>query len=303
MRHHLPAPPASVSRPVGRLPRPEHRMIVAEPAAVDALSRLRAAKAFVFDMDGVFYVGARALPGVQELLDALALRGRKVMLATNNSMATPARNVERLAGMGVRVPAEEILTSALATHDYLLKTLPPGSGIFVVGMPALREQLFSDGVFHPVQFGEEQPAALVVGLDRQFTYDKLAAAAAAIRGGARFIATTADATLPTEHGLVPGAGSVVAAIRVASGVEPTVIGKPETPLLEMALARMGVEPREAVMVGDRLDTDILAGQRTGMLTALVLTGVSTREEIAAFPIKPDVVADDLPSLTAAIVGA
>ncbi len=278
-------------------------MIAAQPAATDALSRLRAAKAFVFDMDGVFYVGTRTLPGVQDLLDALALRGRKVMLATNNSMATPALYVERLAGMGIRVPAEEILTSALATHDYLLKTLPPGSGLFVIGMPALREQLFADGVFHPVQFGEEQPAALVVGLDRQFTYDKLAAAAATVRSGARFIATNADATLPTENGLVPGAGSVVAAIRVASGVEPTVIGKPETPMLEMALARMGVEPREAVMVGDRLDTDILAGQRTGMLTALVLTGVSTREEIAAFPIKPDIVADDLPSLTAAIVGA
>lgn len=277
-------------------------MIAAEPAALDALSRLRAAKAFVFDMDGVLYVGARALPGVQDLLDALALRGRAVMLATNNSMATPALYVERLAAMGVRVPAEEILTSALATHDYLLRTLPPGSGIFVVGMPALREQLFSDGVFKPVQYAEEQPAALVVGLDRQFTYDKLAAAAAAVRAGARFIATNADATLPTENGLVPGAGSVVAAIRVASGIEPTVIGKPETPMLEMALARMGVEPREAVMIGDRLDTDILAGQRTGMLTALVLTGVSTREEIATFPIKPDIVADDLPSLTAAIVG-
>lgn len=275
-------------------------MTLAEPVATDALSRLRAAKAFVFDMDGVLYVGTRALPGVQVLFDALALRDRRIMLATNNSMATPELYVDKLAAMGVRVAPEEILTSAIATRDYLLKTLPPGSGLFVIGMPALREQLFADVPFHPVQYGEEAPTALVVGLDRAFTYDKLVAATAAVRAGARFIATNADATLPTENGLIPGAGSIVAAIRVASGVEPTVIGKPETPLLEMALARMAVEPLDAVMVGDRLDTDILAGNRAGMLTALVLTGVSTRAEIAASAVKPDIVADDLPSLAAAI---
>ncbi|MGI9254669.1 MAG: HAD-IIA family hydrolase [Thermomicrobiales bacterium] len=271
-------------------------------AGADALTRLRAAKAWVFDMDGVLYVGTQTLPGVADLLNALRLRGREIMLATNNSMSTPDMYVKKLAGMGIDVPASAILTSALATRDYLERELPAGSGLFVIGMPALREQLFADGAFHPVQYCEEKPAALVLGLDKEFTYEKLKAATAAVREGARFIATNADATLPTETGLVPGAGSIVAAIQVASGVTPVIIGKPETPMLEMALARLGVAPHEAVMVGDRLDTDIHAGHRAGMLTALVLTGVSSREEISGAAAMPDVVANDLPSLTAALIG-
>ena len=277
--------------------------ITGTDAATDALQRLRAAKAWVFDMDGVLYVGTRALPGVGELLDALRLRNRGVMLATNNSMSTPEMYVKKLAAMGIDLPPSAILTSALATRDYMERALPAGSGIHVVGMPALRDQLFADGVFHEVKHGEGEPAALVVGLDREFTYEKLKHAVEVVRGGARYIATNADSSLPTENGLVPGAGTIVAAITVGSGVQPTVIGKPETPLLEMAMARMGVQPHEAVMVGDRLDTDILAGKRAGMLTALVLTGVSTREEIAAAEAWPDVVVSDLPALTAALVGA
>src|SRR5581483_11319263 len=147
---------------------------------------------------------------------------------------------------------EAILTSALATRDYLRETLPPGSGIFTIGMPAMREQLFGEGDFEPVQYGEAPPAAVVVALDTGFTYEKLKAANAAIRAGARFVATNADATLPTEDGLVPGSGSIVAAVATATGVAPVVIGKPETPLLIQSLERMGVTAEEAVMVGDRL---------------------------------------------------
>ncbi len=271
-------------------------------AGDDALARLQAAKAWVFDMDGVFYVGTQTLPGVRELLDALRLRDRGIMLATNNSMSTPEMYTRKLRGMGIDVAPDEILTSALATRDYLERELPAGSGLFVIGMPALREQLFADSVFHSVQYGEEKPAALVLGLDKEFSYDKLKAGTQAIWDGARFIATNADTTLPTENGLVPGAGSIVAAFRAASGVEPTIIGKPETPMMLMALARLGVQPHEAVMVGDRLDTDILAGHRAGMLTVLVLTGVSSREEISRAAARPDVVANDLPALTAALVG-
>ena len=152
-----------------------------------------------------------------------------------------------------------------------------------------------------MQYGEERPAAVVVGLDLAFDYAKLKAANEAIRGGARFVATNADATLPTEAGLVPGAGSIVAAVAVASGQTPTTIGKPGTQLLEQALHRMGVAPAEAVMIGDRLDTDIAAGHAVGMLTVLVLTGVSTREEIAAAPVKPDLVLTDLNALVEVLV--
>ena len=269
-------------------------------AGGDALRRIRDAKAWIFDMDGVLYRGTEALPGVKELLDALTLRERPFMLATNNSMSTPEAYERKLAAMGIDVPAEAVLTSALATRDYLLELLPEGSGISVIGMPALREQLFAGTAFHPVQYSEEQPAAVVVGLDLGFTYDKLKAAHEAIQGGALFIATNADATLPTETGLVPGAGSIVAALATASGQQPIVIGKPETPMLVTAMERMGTRPAETVMIGDRLDTDILAGHRAGMPTVLVLTGVSTREDLATAEALPDVIVSDLCSLVEAL---
>jgi 4-nitrophenyl phosphatase len=266
----------------------------------DALRRLREAKAWIFDMDGVLYRGSEVLPGVKELLDALALRERPVMLATNNSMSTPEAYERKLAAMGLDIPASAVITSALATRDYLVRTLPEGAGIYVIGMPALREQLFTGTSFHPVQYGEEQPAAVVIGLDLDFTYAKLKAAHEAIQRGALFIATNADSTLPMEAGLVPGAGSIVAALAAASGQNPIVIGKPETPMLETAMRQMGSQPEETVMLGDRLDTDILAGERAGMQTVLVLTGVSTREDLATAEALPDVVVSDLPSLVEAI---
>ena len=254
-------------------------------------------------MDGVLYRGAEVLPGVKELLDALTLRERRVMLATNNSMSTPQAYERKLAAMGLDVPASAVITSALATRDYLLQTLPEGSGLYVIGMPALREQLLDGTSFHSVLSGEEQPAAVVIGLDLDFTYEKLKTAHEAIQRGALFIATNADSTLPTEAGLVPGAGSIVAALAVASGERPIVIGKPETPMLQMAMARMEAEPAETVMLGDRLDTDILAGERAGMSTVLVLTGVSTREDLRSAEALPDVVVSDLPSLVEAITAA
>jgi 4-nitrophenyl phosphatase len=274
---------------------------VATTAEQSARAWLRAARAFVFDMDGVLYRGDAPLAGVNDLLNALTLRDRRYMLATNNSMATPADYVQKLARIGIAVPATAILTSAMATRDYLLGSLPPQAGIFVIGMPALREQLFQESPFHPVQYGEEVPAAVVVGLDKTFTYEKLSMANAAIRAGARFVATNGDATLPTEQGLVPGCGSLVAAIATASGKKPTVIGKPEPLILQMALDRLGVEPSAAVMIGDRLDTDIIAGARAGMLSVLVLTGVSTREEIASAEVLPDLVFTDLNALLEALV--
>ena len=270
--------------------------------APDALRRLREAKGWIFDMDGVLYRGAEILPGVKELLDALTLRERPVMLATNNSMSTPEAYEHKLAAMGLDVPASAVITSALATRAYLQRTLPEGSGIYVIGMPALREQLFAETTFHPVQYTEEQPAAVVVGLDMTFTYDKLKAAHEAIRRGAAFIATNADTTLPTETGLVPGAGSIVAALAAASGQAPIVIGKPETPMLLAAMEQMGTKPEETVMLGDRLDTDILAGDRAGMPTVLVLTGVSTRDDLVTAEALPDVVVSDLPSLVEALTG-
>jgi 4-nitrophenyl phosphatase len=261
---------------------------------------LRIAKAFVFDMDGVLYLGNQPIPGVNDLFNALALREIPFMLATNNSTATAADYVAKLARMGIDVPVSAIFTSGIATRDFLLENAKPDAGIFVVGMPGLREQLFNGTQFQAVQYGEVTPDVVVVGLDTTFTYDKLAQANRAIRDGARFIATNCDATLPTEHGLMPGAGTMIAAIATATGQEPVVIGKPQPTTLLMALHKLGVEPHEAVMVGDRLDTDILAGHRAGMLTVLVLTGVSTRDEVATAEALPDLVFTDLNALLEAL---
>ena len=274
-------------------------MSTTNPAArSDDLDRLRSARAFIFDMDGVLYRGNDPLPGVSELLAAIQRRGADYVLATNNSMASPEQYEARLGVMGLSVPASRIQTSGTATRDYLKHHLPAGAAVYVVGMPGLKEQIHDIGGFavaEPAE-GVSNTAAVVCGLDQTFTYDKLKAAFFAIRAGAIFIATNIDSSLPTETGFVPGAGTIVAAIRTATGVTPTVIGKPSPEVLIQAALDLGASPSESVMIGDRLDTDILAGNRANMLTAMVLTGVSSMEDIPASEAKPDLVVAGLPEL-------
>lgn len=254
-------------------------------------------------MDGVLYRGRVPLPGVVDLFNALTLRGIPYLLATNNSMATPASYVLRMAEMGVAVTESQIQTSATATRDYLIGEIDPGSRILIVGMPALAEQIFTGTSFQQVSDDPgEQIDAVVVGLDLEFTYAKLRRASDAIREGAKYVATNADATLPHETGMQPGAGSVVAALSTASGRSPIVVGKPETLMMLKGIEQLGVRPEEAMMVGDRLDTDILSGNRAGLKTALVLTGVSQRPDLAHAAVLPDYVFADLPALTQALIG-
>ncbi len=262
------------------------------------LARLRSARAFIFDMDGVLYRGDDPLPGVSDLLAAIQRRGADYVLATNNSMASPEQYEGRLAVMGLNVPASRIQTSGTATRDYLRQHLPAGAAVYVVGMPGLKEQIHDIGGFavaEPAE-GVSNTAAVVCGLDQTFTYDKLKAAFFAIRAGAIFIATNIDSSLPTATGFVPGAGTIVAAIRTATGVTPTVIGKPSPEVLIQAAHELGATPAETVMIGDRLDTDILAGNRANILTAMVLTGVSSMDDITESEAKPDIVVAGLPEL-------
>ena len=260
------------------------------------IQRMVSAKGWIFDMDGVLYRGSDRLPGVQELFDELDYRGIPFQLATNNSMATPAQYVDRLAAMDIAVTADKILTSAMGTQTWLLENLGPDARLHVLGMPSLTEQLLVGADFALVDPDREIPDAVVVGLDREITYDKLRKAHKAIVAGARYVATNADVTLPTEQGLVPGCGALIAALVASTGVTPVVIGKPEVHLLEASMHAMGTAPQQTIMVGDRLDTDIVAGHNAGTLTIMVLTGVSTREEIASAAIKPDLVFTDLPAV-------
>lgn len=263
---------------------------------------IRDAEAFIFDMDGVLYRGKQALPGVNEIIAALEARGLPYLLATNNSTATPADYVRRMAEYGVTVTESHLQTSATATRDYLKRELPDGAVLLPIGAPALTEQLQAGTTFKITDDPAEDVAAVVVGLDQGFTYERMTRAMKAIRNGARFIATNADATLPVEDGVLPGAGTMIAAIATASGRQPTVIGKPETLMMTSAVAQLGTSASKTVMIGDRLDTDILAAARAGLTTALVLTGVTTRNDLAGSDIVPDYVFTDLPAITRELAG-
>lgn len=247
-------------------------------------------------MDGVLYRGAEPLPGVNELLTFLESRAIAYACVTNNAARTPRQVADALESLAIHVPAERILTSSLATNMYLRSVAPRGTPVYAVGMAGLIEPLFSDGYF---VLDEVNPRYVVVGLDLDLTYAKLMKATLAIRRGAQFIGTNPDRTLPIAEGLAPGAGAIQAAIAAATDQQPMIIGKPGRAMFDAALQLLAAEPATTLMVGDRYETDILGGARAGLKTAMVLTGVSTREEALAGPIPPDLIVEDLPALLAA----
>lgn len=252
----------------------------------------------ILDMDGVLYRGNQPLPGARELIPALRGAGLSFILLTNNSTLTPQDYSAKLARMGIVVDPEAIFTSAMATSLYLMQHYPRGGGVYVLGESGLLSTLTLAPGFGPDGW---QPDFVVVGLDFHLTYDSLQRACSAIRGGALFIATNVDATLPVEGGEQwPGAGSIVAAVRTCSGVEPVVIGKPNPYIGQMALLKLDLPAGQVLCVGDRLETDILMGARIGTPTALVLTGASTEDDIPAAEAAPDYVFRDLPDMMAAL---
>jgi 4-nitrophenyl phosphatase len=269
------------------------------------------------DLDGVVYRGAEPVPGVAAVLAARAARGDDVVYVTNNSMWYRAEYVTRLEAMGAPVDADRIVSSPRATALYLRDHEPDVRRVLAIGAGGLERELREagfqvttgghaatlagrDGIDSWAAAGE--PDAVVVGLDPQLTYLRVAVAADCIRAGARFIATNRDPVYPTERGLRPGAGSVVAAIEVATGVRPVAIGKPEPYLLEEAARVVGREAGEAVMIGDGIGTDLAAARAVGARSVLMLTGVTTAAEIEALPEadRPTAVAADAGELAAAL---
>jgi HAD superfamily hydrolase (TIGR01450 family) len=265
------------------------------------------------DLDGVVYRGADPVPGIAAVLAERAARGDDVVYVTNNSMHYRADYVGRLAAMGAPVSAERVVSSARATALYVIELDPPALRVMVVGAGGLEREMRDVGVevvtaahaaTRMTQEGIDgfeaagRPDTVVVGLDPQLTYLRVAAAADAIRAGARFIATNRDPVYPTERGLRPGAGSVVAAVEAASGKTPTSIGKPGPLLLEEAARAAGGRARDAVMIGDGLRTDIAAARAVGARSVLLLTGVTTHAELEALPLdeRPTAVAKDAAEL-------
>lgn len=269
------------------------------------------------DLDGVVYRGSKPVPGIAELLAGRAAAGDEVVYVTNNSMWYRADYVERLAAMGAPVSADRVVSSPRATALYLREVDPGLDRVLALGGPGLGRELADVG-FAVIMAGDAadrvategidrfeaagRPGAVVVGLDPGLTWERLAVASTAIRAGARFVATNRDPIYPTEHGLMPGAGAVVAAVEAASGVSPVSIGKPAPLLLEEAARVVGADPREAVMIGDGIRTDLLAARAVGARCILMLTGVSSRAEVEALEgrQRPDAIAADAPELQAAL---
>lgn len=254
--------------------------------------QLRDIRGLVIDMDGVLWRGDTPMPGLVEFFDLLRRRSIRFRLATNNPTRTPQQYVAKLAAMGVSVTEGEILTSAVVTAQYLAADRP-GARVHVVGTASLREALTDRGL----QVCDDGSAdVVVVGLDPQLTYAKLAEATLLIRAGARFVGCNPDATLPSERGLLPGNGATLAYLHTATGVAPLIIGKPERAIFDTALAAMQLPADAAATLGDRLETDILGGQRIGMRSILVLSGATDRNGLASSAVQPDWVFDSIKEL-------
>ncbi|MBV9852607.1 MAG: phosphoglycolate/pyridoxal phosphate family phosphatase [Armatimonadetes bacterium] len=259
---------------------------------------------YVFDLDGVMYLGETAIPHAAEAVRRLTRTGRRVFFLTNNSGRTRRDYQEKLVRVnGLDIAEEQIYTSAYATALYLKARGAAGRSVFVIGEIGLARELADSGGLVPVTVADSVPFEaidyVVVGIDKQFTYDKLRFAHAAItRGHAQFIATNRDSTFPMEDGEIPGGGSLVAALATAAGREPLTVGKPEPHAYEAILQAAGVPAGQSVMVGDRLDTDIAVGNRAGAHTVLVLTGVTDSDAAANAPSawRPERIIGDLRAL-------
>ena len=264
------------------------------------MSELTRVQSLVIDLDGVVWRGQTALPGVLEFFSMLDVRKIPFVLATNNAATSPEQVSHRMELMGINASTEDVLTSGLASAEYLRHELPPGASIYAIGEDPLRSALEHAG-FSITQSANDA-RAVVVGMDRQMKWEQLAEAALAIQEGVLFLGTNPDVTFPIERGLVPGNGALLAALEAATGVKALIIGKPEPHLYLQAIAHLQTDPTHSLAVGDRLETDILGGKRAGMMTALILTGVTQRHDLASSPIQPDYVFDDLPQLRRALMG-
>ncbi len=249
---------------------------------------------YLIDLDGVIYRGSQLLPGAREFIDWLEANKKKYLFLTNNSFATGTQILAKLAHMGIASDDAHLLTAGQAAVQNIARRLP-GGNVYVVGEQALIELVeLQQLCVTPVDSAEAD--AVLVGLDRSFDYDKLACATNAVRAGALFITINRDPLLPIAGGFIPGTGSLAAAIEVASGVSPEVVGKPEPMLLLEAMDLLGSQPDETVMIGDGLDVDILAGKNAGTHTLLVLSGRNSRADLEQMSIHPDHVYEDLADL-------
>lgn len=250
-----------------------------------------AKKSYLMDMDGVIVRGQELIPGADRFIEKLRRGGHKFLILTNSSEFTPRDLRHRLRQAGVDIPEEGLYTSALATAAFLQQQKPGGTA-FVLGEAGVTNALHDIGYV----LTERDPDYVVVGESRSYNFVRISQALRFVRAGVRLIATNPDVIGPTESGPIPACGALAALLESASGVKPYFVGKPNPLMMRTALRRLDEHSENAMMVGDRMDTDIVAGTESGMETVLVLSGVTRREDVARFPYQPSRIAASLAEL-------
>jgi len=241
---------------------------------------------FISDMDGVIYHGNRILPGVLEFVNWLQHENRKFLFLTNSSERTPRELQQKLERMGLEVNESHFYTSAMATASFLSSQCPGGSA-YVIGDAGMTKALYDVGF----SMNDINPDYVVVGETRTYNYEKIEHAVRLVLKGAKLIGANPDLTGPTERGIAPATRALMAPIELSTGKQAYYIGKPNPLIMRNALKKLGCKLEEAVIIGDRMDTDIIAGIESEIDTILVLSGVTTRNEVSNFPYKPNYILD------------
>jgi 4-nitrophenyl phosphatase len=253
-------------------------------------------KSLIIDMDGVIWRSDAPIGDLAAIFNRIRERGLKFVFATNNSTRTSEQYVARLKDLGVEVDPWQVVTSSQAAAHAMAQKFPPGTKVFMIGEDGVRMALEEKG-FEVLSLGDAANAqAVLMGMDRDINFQKVVEATLLVRNGIPFYTTNTDKTFPTPRGQIPGAGAWICVITTATEIQPIVAGKPFPFLMELSMEKLGTQPQETLVIGDRLETDIAAGQGVGCPTALVLSGVSTREQAESWKPKIDVIASDLATL-------
>lgn len=248
------------------------------------LTELRNKNGYICDMDGVIYHGNRLLPGVKEFVDWLYKEGKRFLFLTNSSERSPKELQQKLSRLGLDVDESHFYTSALATAKFI-HSQAPGCSAYVIGAPGLVNALYDAGI----TMNDVNPDYVVVGETNSYNYNMIIKAVSLINKGARLVATNSDLTGPSDFGIIPACRALVAPIELATGKKAYFVGKPNPLMMRTGLRLLDVHSEDAAMIGDRMDTDIVAGMESGLMTALVLSGVSTMENIKEFSYRPSVI--------------
>jgi NagD protein len=241
-------------------------------------------KGFICDMDGVIYHSNKLLPGVKEFVDWLYKENKKFLFLTNSSSSTPKELQLKLARMGLDIDESHFYTSALATAKFINEQMP-GCSAYIIGDHGLQNAIYDVGI----TFNDINPDYVVIGEAKNYNYDNIVKAVRLVSKGAKLIGTNTDMTGPTEDGLIPACRALISPVELATGKTAYFVGKPNPLMMRTGLKILGIHSDESVMIGDRMDTDIIAGIETGLDTILVLSGVSSRESVSEYPYRPRII--------------